>query len=120
MDCKEFKKYLPEMFDLRPGPLRNEMIEHMEACAQCSRIYENWHDTVQRLTPSTRISPSKDFKERIMHQSKNHDLAKDIQACSSFRRWQKALFAAAAVVLLALTVSLFSPSESVNLLTKWA
>ncbi len=113
MNCKEFNKNLPDMFDSRPGPLRDEMLEHMEACAQCSQIFESWRGTVERLTPSARVTPSSEFKERIMHHSSDLGSpagAKGAKTGNSFKRWQKALFAAAAVLLAGFSFSIFYPA----------
>ncbi len=112
MNCKEFNKNLPGMFDLRDGPLRDEMLEHIDICARCSQLYESWRETVERLTPSARITAPDDIKQRIMHHSNELDGYPGItnsKTGKTFKRWQKVLFGAAAVLLAGFSFSLFYP-----------
>lgn len=49
MDCKEFQDRISDMFD--SGACADDMLRHVENCDECRRLYEQYANTVDMLTP---------------------------------------------------------------------
>ena len=71
MNCEIFKQNIAELFDesvvtsCEQSAIQREMLEHIETCADCKSLYEDFCRTMEAITPSVAVEPSADFSHRL-------------------------------------------------------
>ena len=71
MNCEIFKQNIAELFDEsvvtsgEQSAIQREMLEHIETCADCKALYEDFCRTMEAITPSVAVEPSVEFSRRL-------------------------------------------------------
>ena len=71
MNCEIFKQNIAELFDesvvtsCEQSAIQREMLEHIETCADCKTLYEDFCRTMEAITPSVAVEPSVEFSRRL-------------------------------------------------------
>lgn len=117
MNCREFQKRMPELFDRDPDPeVTADLMEHAHVCAKCAGELDAAMSALSAVSPSLKLEASPGLKERTMKQIHRLDSQSDSYNAVPARRgliarsWRYAL--AAAVMLAVLGVFTFRGGSS--------
>jgi anti-sigma factor RsiW len=104
MNCNHARRLFPAFWDDETTQAEREWLEaHFAACPRCRREYETYARMLETLGSMPRAEAAHDFAERALQRALRAETAPD-RLPSRRRQWVPVTAAAAAVLLIALTL----------------
>lgn len=76
MNCKEFKKRLPDYIDNKlPNNLADEFKNHLDSCTTCASLYQKLVHTLDLLKPTNKMEQQAFYFTRLKQKMENKNIA---------------------------------------------
>ena len=117
MNCKEFKKIIPDYID---DKLSEEQIEefqnHMNSCSDCSFLYQKLNNTLDLLKPKAEITEQAFYFTRLKQKMENRNSPKESIFISllSRRLVQPVIYLASLIIAVYIGILIGSGSATQN------
>lgn len=99
MKCTNIKEQLTNLFDEEINQTeKNELLNHIHECADCSTEYEKLNTVVFSLKPRIKISANKELKDEIISSVKLNNKAEKNVFYFQSKTWKKIIAIAAVLI----------------------
>lgn len=115
MNCKEFKKLLPNYNDAILSPKQSEKFQiHLDSCPNCSILFHKYINTIDLLKPKAEIKEQAFYFTRLKQRMENNNYQKRSIVSSFFLRKliQPVIYLSS--LILAVYIGILIGSGSVN------